>query len=415
MTQVQNTEEQKPRWLPLFFMNFSSVLNNNFLKNLACFVCVAWVAKGNEPNVIMIASGLYVLPYLIFSPLGGKLSKTMMKRKIILYSKMCEIPVFLLAILGFYIQSIYIVTGCIFIIGTISTLFSPSKYGLIRDIGGEKGISFGTGAMEMFTFFGVLLGTFIASVVSDHFYLPLVMLILLSFSGFCLTMSYAIKAEETKTLDRCDDTLNPLKFFVQSFRFAASMKGMNLLVFSLAIFWMIGSFIQMNLMVHCPKVLGMTNTQTGIVMTIAAIGIGLGCYLAGVISGKKVQLGLTPAGGLGMAVTLGFLYFGQPTGTLFSILVFFVAMFSGIFMIPLSAYIQTNVEGRRQGDIIAYSNFTVFVLILLSAGIFGALVAFFSTHAVFLMLFCLIILTTVTLLYNIPGMSGPFRKTSGRK
>ncbi len=399
----------KPRWLPLFFMNFSSVLNNNFLKNLACFVCVKWVAKGNESSVIMIASGLYVLPYLIFSPLGGKLSKTMLKRKIILYSKLTEIPIFLLAILGFYIQSIFLVISCIFLIGTISTLFSPSKYGLIRDIGGEKGISFGTGSLEMFTFLGVLLGTFIASVVSDHFFIPLIMLILLSVSSFCLTMTLLIKADETKPINHCEDTLNPLKFFVRSFRFAATMKGMNFLVFGLSMFWMIGSFIQMNLMVHCPKVLGMTNTQTGLVMTVAAIGIGIGCYLAGVISRGKVELGLTPIGGLGMTISLLFIYFGNPNDIIFSILVFFVALFSGIFMIPLSAYIQTNVEGRRQGDIIAYSNFTVFVLILLSAGIFGAIVAFFSTNAVFLLLIILTAFTTLLLLRYVPGMVARFK------
>lgn len=410
MSQSLNINPSKPRWLPLFFMNFSSVLNNNFLKNLACFVCVAWVAKGNESVVIMIASGLYVLPYLIFSPLGGKLSKTMLKRKIILYSKLAEIPVFLFAILGFWLHSIYMVITAIFIIGTISTLFSPSKYGLIRDIGGEKGISFGTGSMEMFTFFGVLLGTFIASLVSDYFFLPLVMLILLGVSGFCLIMTLLIKADETKPVENCDDTLNPIKFFIQSFRFASAIKGLNLLVFGLSAFWMIGSFIQMNLMVYCPEVLGMSNTQTGFVMTTAAIGIGLGCYLAGVISGKKVELGLTPIGGFGMTLSLGFLYFAAPVGIIFSVVVFFTAMFSGIFMIPLSAYIQTIVEGRMQGNIIAYSNFTVFVLILLSAGIFGVMVALFSTEAVFLMLFCISIAITFLLFIYVPGMSGCLKK-----
>jgi MFS family permease len=235
------------------------------------------------------------------------------------------------------------------------------------------------------------------------------MLILLGVSSFCLTMTLLIKADESKPEEHCADTLNPIKFFIQSYRFAATMKGMNFLVFGLSAFWMIGSFIQMNLMVHCPKVLGMTNTQTGLVMTIAAVGIGLGCYLAGVISKSKVELGLTPIGGVGMTISLGFLYFGNPVGIMFSVLVFFVAIFSGIFMIPLSAYIQTNVKGRKQGDIIAYSNFTVFVLILLSAGIFGALVAFFSTNAVFLMLFCLTIFTTVILLRYVPGMADRFK------
>ena len=62
-------------------------------------------------------------------------------------------------------------------------------------------------------------------------------------------------------MKKCRDTLIPFVFEYKTFRFASSVKGLNLIILGLASFWMIGSFLQMNLLVHCPKALGMTNTH----------------------------------------------------------------------------------------------------------------------------------------------------------
>jgi acyl-[acyl-carrier-protein]-phospholipid O-acyltransferase/long-chain-fatty-acid--[acyl-carrier-protein] ligase len=67
----------------------------------------------------------------------------------------------LFAVSGFYFANLYMVISAMFLMGLQSTIYSPAKYGLIRDIGGEEGISFGTGTVEMLTFLGVLLGSFL--------------------------------------------------------------------------------------------------------------------------------------------------------------------------------------------------------------------------------------------------------------
>ena len=53
--------------------------------------------------------------------------------------------------------------------GTQSCLYSPAKYGLIRDVEGEKGVAFGSGMFEMMAFLGILVGTIIAAYISDHY------------------------------------------------------------------------------------------------------------------------------------------------------------------------------------------------------------------------------------------------------
>ena len=400
------------KWLPLFFTNFLGIFNNNFLKNLICFVAILWVSRqnGNDSFVVTLASGLYVVSYIFFSPLGGRLAKTNAKKKIMVVSKMAEIPIFILGIAGFYFHSLVIVMLAIFLLGLISTLFSPSKYGLIRDIGGVEGVSFGTGTLEMLTFFGVLLGTLVASIVSDHYNIFIVAAISVVTSLITLFAISKLKVDESEPIKNCTDTINPIKFLINSFKWAGEIKGMNFIILGLSTFWMIGNLIQMNLMVHCPKVLHMTNTQTGIVMTFAAVGIGLGAYLAGIISRGKVELGLTPIGAIGMFINLGLLYFLQPAGTTFTVLVFLSAFFCGVYMVPLSAYVQTSVEGRLQGDMIAYSNFTIFLFILISSGLFGATAKYFDTNTVFLVLVIIVSLVSLTMIRFVPDMSDKFIK-----
>ena len=148
------------KWFPLFSTNFAGVLNDNLLKTLIGFVCVAWLGPDSKANLVSAAAALLVLPYIFLSPWAGKLAKEHPKSKIIQWAKLAEIPIMVIAAAGFVFSSIYVVMTGMFLMGLQSCLYSPSKYGIIRDIGGKEGISFGTGAMEMITFGAVLLGTF---------------------------------------------------------------------------------------------------------------------------------------------------------------------------------------------------------------------------------------------------------------
>jgi len=401
-----NSMKINTKWLPLFSTNFLGVLNDNFLKNLVCFIGVLWMAKENESLVVMIASAMLVIPYLFFSPLAGRLAKTHNKKTVVVWAKFAEMPIMIMAVIGFYTESIYVVMAAIFFMGLQSALYSPSKYGLIRDVDGTKGISFGTGSMEMLTFAGVLLGTFLATVISDHYNLLYLSVILIVLAVLGWISSVKIRVNESKTIENCTDTVNPIKFFKESFLWAKKLKDLNYVVLGLSFFWLIGSLLQMNLIVHCPKTLGMTNTQTGFVMSAAAIGIGLGCYLAGVISKSKVNLGLVPIGGIGMSIFLTIIYFAQPTGIVFAIMIFFTALFSGFYKVPLNAWIQEKVEGRKLGDMLAYTNLSVFSSILISAGIFGFLETTFNTNAIFLAILAFTIVISILL---------PLKNTDMRK
>jgi acyl-[acyl-carrier-protein]-phospholipid O-acyltransferase/long-chain-fatty-acid--[acyl-carrier-protein] ligase len=402
------------KWLPLFFTNFMGVLNDNFLKNLIAFVGIMWLANGeNKSLVISLASAMMVLPYILFSPISGRLSKRYPKAKIIKITKVVEIPIMLLAAIGFYYHNLATVMTAMFFMGMQSCMYSPAKYGIIRDIGGREGISFGTGAMEMLTFTAVLIGTYLAGTISDIINYPQFvnhqtsiiagLFLIIAIAGLISSLYINPKESEPETED--DASLNPVTFTIESFRWAKRIKGLNYSILGLSTFWLIGSLIQMNIIVYGPDILKLSNTDTSIIMALVAIGIGLGCYLAGVISNHKVRTSLIPIGGIGMFISTILILVTDPGAVLFSILVISTAFFAGFFKIPLNAFMQDRVEGRMLTQILAYNNLMVFLFILISAGIFALVESYTGPRGVFVVTALIIAIVTVVMYRKIPGAS----------
>ncbi len=394
------------KWKYLFTTQFLGVLNDNFLKNLICFISVFWLETDNKSLVITAASGLLVLPFVLFSPLAGRLAKTKSKQKIVELAKLAEIPIMVLAIFGFAVQSIFIVMFSVFLMGLQSTLYSPAKYGLIREVDGAEGISFGTGTMEMLSFVAVLLGTVLAGLVSDigqeQILLLSIGLLGMAILGW-LTSKKIVNQEPSKE-ENNNESINPIRFFVHNFRWAKGIKGLNSTILGLATFWLIGSMLQMNLIVHCPNNLDLSNTQTSVVIAFVAIGIGFGCWVAGLLSKNRVEIGLAPIGGIGLSICMSLIALVDlPTKGFIAVLIA-GAFFSGLFKVPLNAWIQQRVEGTKLGDILAYNNLMVFLFILLSAGIFGLVESRLGTEYVFIVIALLSWLMSLVTLLRIPAM-----------
>ena len=365
--------------------------------------------------VVTLASAALVIPYLLFSPLAGRLAKIYKKRKIVIWAKFAEMLIMLVATAGFLLHSTGLVLGSILLMGLQSALFSPSKYGLIRDIGGEEGISFGSGAMEMFAFVGILTGTLMAAFLSESVTIPVLCVILFGVALLGWLSSLTIRANESEPLKESHETLNPVKFVKDSFARALALDGLHVLVLALATFWFIGSMIQMVLIVYCRSDLGMSDSETGIVMSLAAIGIGAGCYLAGVLSHHDVELGLVPCGGITTGLTLLAIFVFDAHGITFGVLVFLAAFFSGMFKVPLDAWIQAHVKGRELGDMLAYSNLITFLFMLLASGCFGVIEMFFDTKYVFIFLAVLTFAITIVLFTCVEEVRERFRKLKTKR
>ncbi len=401
-------KKNKNKLFPLYLTNFLGVFDDNLLKSLISFISIYWVAQGYESLVIMMATAFMVVPFILLSPYAGFISKTLLKQKVVVLLKSCEIFIMLIAIVGFWLESIVIVLSAMFLMGLQSTFFSPAKFALVRDIGGEAKSSIGTGTIEMTTFIGVLIGTFIAGILSDIGTNRIIwiggMFLLVTISG--LISALKIKAIEPKPLTVRIKPLNFINFIRRKYNWSKkSVPGLNLVVLGLSLFWMIASLIQMNLLIHCPLTLGFSNTQTGIIMALVAVSIGAGSYFSGLIAGNKVEVGLIPLGGAGFLISIFAIFFLNPQGVWFAISIMLAAFTGGLMKTPLNAWMQVKVKGRKLADGIAYNNMINFIFILLSALIFGMAETLYSSLFVFLIVGIIALFMVVLLTLKIKGMS----------
>ena len=364
----------RSKWTSLFLSNFLGVFNDNFLKNCIIFIAVNWTMPGwmSPSQLISLVSASLIIPYLFLSPLAGRFAIIYSKKTVFRICKMLEIPVLGLACVAFYFQWVMMAILAVLLMGILSCMYSPSKYSLIRDIGGEEGVSFGSGIFEMMAFFGILVGTVTASIVADNYYRWLLFGILIGLAVLGYLVTRSIKVEELpENTDELTTTINPVRFLIDSYRFACKHAYVNSAVFGASAFWLIGGMLQMNLVIHTKHIYKETNSTTGLIMACAAIGIAFGCWAAGKISGNEVKKGLILIGILGMTLMFFVLTFFKLDILFYGICVFALAFMGGIFQIPCLSMLQNANLGRKLGDMIGYLNLVTFSFVLLGTLLFS--------------------------------------------
>lgn len=386
------------RFISLYITNFLSVLNDNALKTLVCFIAIAWTDEKYQSLIVSASAGALVLPYLFFSPLAGKLPNFCNKTRIIRIAKWTELPIMLIAICGFYFQSPIIALTSIVLMGLQSALFSPAKYGLIKDIGGIERISQGMGGMEAVSFIGILIGTVIASFMAELSPWWFYCCVLLIIASLGIISSYFIKANETRTNETT--STNPIKFIRDTHRMLKGYEGLNGVIHLLSLFWWLSATLQIVIIIFAKDTLLLTPSKTGYIMALIAIGISIGCLVGGRLDKRHYMLGITPFIGLLIAALLVAIFALPMTPILFTALAFSVAFLGGLFKIPLDAEIQKRVESSKLNIVLAYFNLISFIYIFMASATTVIITSLLPTCYVFLTLAIVFTLATLLFVFN---------------
>lgn len=368
----------RPSWHGLFLVQSLGVLNDNFVKGLILFVAIQWVAPEMKDWMITAITAVFNLPFVLFSPFAGWLSRVYLKKTVVRWAKASEIFIVTLAVASFAFQNIAIACAVVFLMGLHSTLYGPSKYSLITDIGGHKGLTFGNGMMEMLSFTSAVVGTLAAGLVgASKSLVPLLGWIGYAFAVAGWLASLRIRATESPVETNIPVQWNPFTYVRDSWRQYRSYRGLNLAVMGASAFWMIAQLVIALLTRHCPDVLGMDTTGTGIVTAILAVGIGLGCVASSLLSRGQIQLSFVPLGGAGLATGLSLLAFVPMGATGFTTILGLSAFLGGFYKVPLGAWIQGRLQGRAVGPLLAYLNMVNFIGMFLASGLYriGAWIA----------------------------------------
>jgi len=356
---------------PFGFVNLAQILgamNDNIIKLLIVFCFIEAEGAQSSNSILASVGAIYVVPFLLFSQLGGMMADRYPKRTIIIGTKIMEIITMCLALVAFVFVSKTLALSALFLLASHSAVFGPCKYSIVPEIVPSERISKANGILTSSTYSAIIMGTFLASFLTDitnrSFVLASFVCILFAVTGLWAGINIP------KTPAACPQRkMSPLfwKEFARTFKTMRQEPSLCTAVISSAYFLFVGSFVQLNIIPFGMNHLNLTDIQGGYLFLLTALGIGAGSLLAGKFSGRAVELGLTPIGGIGMIICCFLLdHFATNIHVVLPLIVI-VGLCGGFYLVPLDSYIQVTSPRSARGQILAMVNFLGFVGVLLSA------------------------------------------------
>src|SRR3954468_8595469 len=110
------------RFAPLFWTQFFSAFNDNFLKNSLAFLIIYGVGISDTGALVTLAGAVFIAPYFFLSALGGEVADRYDKALVAQRLKFVEIAVAAIAVAGFALHSIVILFVALFGFGVIGAL-----------------------------------------------------------------------------------------------------------------------------------------------------------------------------------------------------------------------------------------------------------------------------------------------------
>jgi len=400
----------KPNWQRGFWSliatQFQGAFNENALKFLTIYLVLALVKdKAQRDQLEFLVGVLFAAPFILFSLSGGYLADRFSKRSVTISTKFFEIAVMLLAVLALASPNFPLALAAIFLVCTQGALFGPSKYGLLPELLPADKLSWGNGVLELGTFLGIIAGSVCGALLADAFKGHQIYsgALLFIFTGVGLLCSLGISrvpaADPAKKFKAVSliDVWSPL-------RLIRGDRVLWLAVLGNTYFFFVAALLQFNIFLYGQDVLHLDSTHGGFLQGAVAIGIGVGSFAAGFLSGGKIEYGLIPLGTLGMTA-LG-LCLAIP-GLTFEAVVLLLAglgFAGGFFIVPVSALIQHIPEEEHKGGVLGAANWLSFVGVGVASGAYYAMSHWLhlSPGAIFLWASIATLAATGYVLYLLP-------------
>lgn len=320
-----------------------------------------------------IVNGLILLPFILLFTPAGFVSDRYPKHRVMQLSAVAALLI-TLAITACYYAGLFIPAFALtFILAVQSAIYSPAKYGFIRELLGVERLSEGNGWIQAVTIVAILSGIVVFSALFEWmladqlFQSPNDILPNVASLGWILVGGASAQLLLALRLPALTHRLPQQAFNVRDYLSGrslkrnlvelASVRAILLSIMGLAMFWSISQVMLAVFPAYAKEHLAQDNTFViqG-AMALSGIGIMIGSVIAGRLSRHYINAGLIPLGACGVA--LGLLLLPQLESILLCAFAFLVIGTCGAMMIiPLNAMIQFNAEESRLGRVLAGNNF----------------------------------------------------------
>jgi 1-acyl-sn-glycerol-3-phosphate acyltransferase len=381
------------RFAPFFWTQFLGAANDNLFKFaftvlVTYQVQVSWLPPAMAGLVI---GALFILPFLLFSATSGQLADKLEKTVLIRFVKWLEIAIMVGAAFGFAMQQVPLLLAGVFLMGLHSTLFGPVKFAYLPQHLNEREITGGNGMVEMGTFVAILLGNVAGGLLIA---VPEAGARLAGWACISVAVLGRLTAQFVPLSPATDPALrinwNPVSETWRNLKLAHG----NLVVFrsllGISWMWFFGAVFLSQFPSLAKDVLHGNEQVASLLLVVFSVGIGTGSLLCEVLAKRHVEIGLVPLGAIGMSVFAIDLYFASralPASELLPLTTFIarpahwrvmadlalLALFAGLYSVPMYALIQLRSVATHRARIIAANNILNALFMIASALIAGVM------------------------------------------
>jgi len=374
-TTIQPAGLTSPTFLSLLVTQFLGALNDNMFRWLVVPIGKYLVGDGNEAMALSAGLACFVLPYVLLAAPAGWLADRFSKRQVMIGCKVAEVFIMALGVAAIVLGNFWILLAVVFLMGSQSALFGPSKYGSLPEMLSKEKLSAANGVIGLTTILAVVAG----SVAGNYLYaltgpdgLTAIWISATALLGVAvLGLAASLRLGRLPVAQASRPF--PWRFVQHSVRDLKSLAGNQSLArvaAGIAFFWGLAALAQMNIDVFGTQVLELEQQQVGPLLAALALGVGLGHVLAGIWSEGRIEVGMVPVGAVGIAVSAVALGIMASSFTAACVGLFFLGAFGGLFDVPLQTYLQDRSPAHRRGAVLAAANQLTFAATLGVAGVF---------------------------------------------
>ncbi len=378
------------RFLPYFVVQALGAFNDNVYRQaIIGLLFFLGVSAEERSTYAVIAPAIFIAPYFLFSAIAGQVAEKLEKQRLIVITTSMEIAIMSLAAAGFLLQSMPLLLVALFCTGLQSTLFGPVKYSVLPAILKPEELTGGNGLVEMGTSIsilgGMITGGLIFQVAGAHGPEAAAAAII------ALATAGNLVARLIPRVDAGAPDLrigwNPLPESLAVLRMARRQPAVRNAILGVSWFWFFGTVITSQLPAYAELNLGGASSSAALyifVLALFSVGTGTGSLLCEKLSARTVEIGLVPLGALGMSGFLLDLYFarpGAPPATGLDVAGFLaqpgsvrividllgIGVFTGLFVVPLFALVQSRTPSSQMSRVFAALNIQNSGFIVLAA------------------------------------------------
>lgn len=335
--------------------------------------------------LIAIVNALILLPFIMLFTPAGFLSDKYPKNRVMRLSAWAAVILTSCITLFYYLGWFWPAFSMTFLLAMQSALYSPAKYGFIKELVGKDRLAVANGVVQACTTIAILAGIFVYSILFEQALGGLQysdkseILKIIAPLGWFLIFNALIELATAYKLPQKKEVDATMHFDVEQYKRGTYLRNnlqtvvsheiIFLSIIGLSIFWAIAQVLIAAFPVYAEETMLISNAAViqGMI-ACAGIGIMIGSLIAGRVSRNHIETGLIPVGSFGVAACL----FVLPTleSVVFISLTFLsLGLFGGLFIIPLNALIQFHAGEHKLGRVLAGNNFIQNVVMLSFLGL----------------------------------------------